>query len=85
MLFPAGFVDFLLLLFYFGKEPEHSHVAPVLTDFCCRIRMGLILEDVDGFAGDIAHRHAADDSSRNVTASVDKITWLQSPPEGRTR
>lgn len=44
--------------------------------------MGLILEDVDGFAGDIAHRHAADDSSRNVTASVDKITWLQSPPEG---
>jgi len=51
-------------------------------DPCRRIRMGLILEDVDGFAGDIAHRHAADDSSRNVTASVDKITWLQSPPEG---
>lgn len=50
----------------------------------CSIRMGLILEDVDGFAGDIAHRHAADDSSRNVTASVDKITWLQSPPEGRS-
>ena len=44
--------------------------------------MGLILEDVDGFAGDIARRHSSDEFSRNVTASVDKITWLQSPPEG---
>ncbi len=44
--------------------------------------MGMILEDVDGFAGDIARRHASDEASRNVTASVDKITWLQSPPEG---
>lgn len=40
---------------------------------------------MDGFAGDIARRHAADDTSRNVTASVDKITWLQSPPEGKTQ
>ena len=46
--------------------------------------MGMILEDVDGFAGDIARRHASDDLSRNVTASVDKITWLQSPPEGKS-
>lgn len=44
--------------------------------------MGMILEDVDGFAGDIARRHSSDETSRNVTASVDKITWLQSPPEG---
>lgn len=48
----------------------------------CRVRLGLILEDVDGFAGDIAHRHVNDDSVRHVTASVDKITWFQPPPEG---
>lgn len=49
-----------------------------------RVRLGLILEDVDGFAGDIAHRHVRDDSVKHVTASVDKITWLQSPPEGQS-
>ena len=45
--------------------------------------MGLILEDVDGFAGDIAHRHTRDESTSQVTASVDQITWLASPPEGK--
>ena len=46
------------------------------------MRVGLILEDADGFAGDIAHRHVHDESLRHVTASVDKITWLQGPPAG---
>ena len=43
----------------------------------------MILEDVDGFAGDIAHLHVMDPTTNIVTASVDKITWLQSPPEGK--
>ena len=41
------------------------------------LRYGLILEDIDTFAGDVAKRHAGPSVNVVVTGFVDKISWLQ--------
>lgn len=47
-----------------------------------RIRAGLILEDLDAFAADIAARHAGSAGKTIVTASVDQISWLDQNTTG---
>ena len=42
------------------------------------MRMGVLLEDLDTFAGDIAARHAGLQDKVIVTGYVDRISWFAS-------
>eukprot|EP00198_Chlamydomonas_reinhardtii_P002737 XP_001692073.1 predicted protein [Chlamydomonas reinhardtii] len=46
------------------------------------MRYGLLLEDLDTLAGDIAARHAGVRDRVLLTASIDRISWLQDPDVG---
>ncbi|KAG2435700.1 hypothetical protein HXX76_006899 [Chlamydomonas incerta] len=46
------------------------------------MRYGLLLEDLDTLAGDIAARHAGVRDRVLLTASIDRISWLQDPEVG---
>ncbi|GIL91009.1 hypothetical protein Vretifemale_18702 [Volvox reticuliferus] len=47
-----------------------------------QMRFGLLLEDLDTLAGDIAARHAGVSDRVLLTASIDRISWLQDPNVG---
>ncbi|GIL57596.1 hypothetical protein Vafri_12790 [Volvox africanus] len=47
-----------------------------------QMRFGLLLEDLDTMAGDIAARHAGVSERVLLTASIDRISWLQDPNVG---
>ncbi|GFR48797.1 hypothetical protein Agub_g10747 [Astrephomene gubernaculifera] len=46
------------------------------------MRFGLLLEDLDTLAGDIAARHAGMEGKVLLTASIDRISWLKDPSMG---
>jgi hypothetical protein len=77
---PAG--SYLELVYPFSSNPclrdqyERFHTG--------KIRAGLILEDLDAFAADVAARHAGQCVANKtiVTASVDQLSWLQQRAAG---
>ncbi|GLC47996.1 hypothetical protein PLESTB_000047700 [Pleodorina starrii] len=72
--------SYLELIFPFSNNAKlREQYQRFMSD---RMRFALLLEDLDTLAADIAARHAGVSDRVLLTASIDRISWLQDPNVG---
>ncbi|KXZ55714.1 hypothetical protein GPECTOR_2g1264 [Gonium pectorale] len=72
--------SYLEITFPFSKDAQlREHYQRFFTD---HMRFGLLLEDLDTLAGNIAARHAGVTNRVLLTASIDRLSWLRDPAVG---